>query len=73
MADCNRVRDWLIFNKLSDPEGLKCATELISAGKELAGGVSGPSGLQIGECVKVIDGIVNDLKAMGDGVSWESP
>ena len=34
LADCNRVRDWLKFGKLSDAEGLKCAGELISAGKQ---------------------------------------
>ena len=35
MADCNRVRDWLKHGKLTDAEGLKCATELISAGRSL--------------------------------------
>ncbi|XP_063685744.1 vinculin-like isoform X7 [Bolinopsis microptera] len=69
MADCNRVRDWLKHGKLTDAEGLKCATELISAGKELAAGVSGPKGEEIGEVVKAIDGIVNDLKNLGDAGS----
>ncbi|KAL5267420.1 hypothetical protein ACHWQZ_G004455 [Mnemiopsis leidyi] len=69
MADCNRVRDWLKHGKLTDSEGLKCASELISAGKELAGGVSGPKGEEIGEVVKAIEGIVKDLKDLGDAGS----
>ena len=39
-------------------------------GKELAAGVSGPKGEEIGEVVKAIDGIVNDLKNLGDAVSY---
>ena len=39
------------------------------SGKELAGGVSGPKGEEIGEVVKAIDGIVKDLKDLGDAVS----
>ena len=35
MADCKRIQGWLKVGNLSDPEGLKCASELINAGKLL--------------------------------------
>ena len=38
-------------------------------GKELAGGVSGTQGEQIADIVKAIEGIVGDLKNIGETVS----